>query len=90
MNFVGAQRGVQFNPNRAPRRGERIHQTQRRVKRGRAQNLPWMSAVLNKTLRFRAPATGGIRLALEDVSLKDGTIVPKGACFMSYFAAIKD
>lgn len=52
------------------------------------KNLPWMNAVLNKALRFRAPATGGIRLALEDLILKDGTIVPKGACFMSYFAAI--
>lgn len=44
-----------------------------------------MNAVLNEVFRYKNPSSGGHRMAVEDLPLKDGTIVPKGANFINYF-----
>lgn len=46
-----------------------------------------MNTVVNEVLRFKSKINGGFRLALKDLPLKGGAIIPEGATFRSHFAS---
>jgi cytochrome P450 len=65
--------------------------------RGIAQRVPdteawkaneYVAAVMDEAWRAVTPVNSSIRVALEEIKLADGTIVPKGECLSTYPGAI--